>query len=128
MSLSVPDIEGRLRMCKEKIEHFRRHGKRYRQKHLNRRLQLAQEKEDEAAENQILAIIRQERDRAFWRRINYTLGKKRGRSVREVEVEDEEGTTTIFNQEAEVHQAIWGEIHNKQFYSAEKVPICQGRL
>ncbi len=63
MSLSMTDIEGRLRICKEKIKHFGRHGKHYQRKNLNRRLQLAQEKEDEAAEKEILVIIRQEKDR-----------------------------------------------------------------
>ncbi len=44
----------------------------------------------------------------FWRQINYALGKKRGQSVREVEVEEDNGRTTEYDKEVDVHKAIWG--------------------
>ena len=42
-------------------------------------------KEDVAAK--ILAIIKREQDQAFWRRLNYTYGKVKGRSPTLVQVE-----------------------------------------
>ena len=48
--------------------------------------------------------------------------------MREVNIEDEAGNITMFETEAEVHQAICGEIHNNRLYTAEQAPICQGRL
>jgi hypothetical protein len=55
--LSVKDVKLRLKICKEKCDYFRKHGKRHRQQHLNHRLEVAQEREDEVAECQILALI-----------------------------------------------------------------------
>jgi hypothetical protein len=37
--------------------------------------------EDDSKEKEILAIIQREKDRSFWRRINYVMGKPRGGSV-----------------------------------------------
>jgi hypothetical protein len=50
----------------------------YRKKHLQQRLTAARGKEDDKAERQILSIIQQEKDKSFWQRINYVLGKPRG--------------------------------------------------
>ena len=74
---SIP-IEGlllRLKVCVEQCDYFRKHGKQYRRKHLYKCLQDAKEMEDNATEKEILAIIQREKDRSFWRRINYTMGK-----------------------------------------------------
>ncbi len=74
-------------MCKEKYDYFRKHGQCYRQQHLTNCLKAAKEREDDAAECNILAIIKREKDKAFWRWLNYALGKHvRGRSVRAVQV------------------------------------------
>ncbi len=40
-------------------------------------------------QKEILDIIQREKDRSFWRRLNYVMGKSRGGSVRRVLVEDE---------------------------------------
>jgi hypothetical protein len=74
---SIP-IEGillRLKVCVEKCGYFRKHGKQYRRKHLYKCLQDAKDAEDDAREKEILAIIQSEKDRSFWRRINYAMGK-----------------------------------------------------
>jgi hypothetical protein len=64
--LTVDDIKLRLWICKEKSDYFWKHGKRHRWQHLNQCLERVQEREDEAAECQILAIIKREKDWAFW--------------------------------------------------------------
>ena len=58
-----------------------------RRKHLYECLRNAQESTDEQREKEILAIITREKDRSFWRRINYSMGKARGGSVRRILVE-----------------------------------------
>jgi hypothetical protein len=63
--LSVEDIKLRLMICKEKCNYFCKHGKCHQQQHLNQCLKAAQEWEDEAAECQILTLIKQKKDRAF---------------------------------------------------------------
>ena len=85
--LTIGEVKGRLIFYKEKCNHFRRHGQKYRRKHLHNRLDEAKDRNDEEAEKKILDIIRQEKDRGFWRLINYAMGKhKQGISVREVEI------------------------------------------
>ena len=58
------------------------------------------------AEKRILAIIQREKGRAFWRRINYVLGKHRGGAVRSVEVENEDDETTETTNENETNKEI----------------------
>jgi hypothetical protein len=88
-----------------------------------------QEREDEAAECQILAIIKREKDQAFWRRLNFALGKHiRGRSVCAVQVEDSAGGIIDYDTEETVQQAIFNEVHRKWYNLVEEAPICQGGL
>ncbi len=86
-------------------------------------------RDDETAERNILAIIKREKDKAFWRRLNYALGKHvRGQSVRAVQVEDGAGGVQDVNTEEAVQEAIFNEVHCKQYNLAEEAPICQGVL
>ena len=88
-------------ICNEKCDYFRKHGHHHRRQHLTNCLEAAQDQEDETAEQNILAIIKREKDKAFWRRLNYTLGKHvRGQSVRAVQVEDGAGGVLDAVQEA----------------------------
>jgi hypothetical protein len=106
--LTVDDIKLRLWICTVKCDYFWKHGKWHRWQHLNQCLERAQEQEDEAAELQILTIIKREKDQAFWQRLNFALGKHiRGRSVRAVQVEDGAGGVIDYNTEETVHQAIF---------------------
>jgi hypothetical protein len=84
----------RLKVCEEKCEYFCKHGHAYRKKHLQNRLSIAKAKKNKKAEQQILEIIRRERERALWRRLNYTMGKKRGRGVSAVQVKQAEALRT----------------------------------
>jgi hypothetical protein len=77
-SLSIQEIYFRLKACVGKCEYFRRNGKYYRKKHLYNRLDAAKEKEDEEASKQILAIMGRKKDKSFWRRMSYSLGRPRG--------------------------------------------------
>ena len=54
--------------------------------------------------------------------------KQSGGSVRVVQVEDDEGKVVEFTTQAEVHEAIWSNIHRRQFYLAEEAPICSAPL
>jgi hypothetical protein len=92
-------------------------------------LEEAQDREDDAAERKILAIIKREKYRAVWRWLNYALGKHiRGRSVRAVQVEDGAGGLRDFDTEEAVQDAIFNEVHRKRCNLAEEAPICQGTL
>ena len=68
------ELKARLEVCEEQNNYFRENGEQYRMKHLLQRVKVArgEGKEDVAAK--ILAIIKREQDRAFWRRLNYTCG------------------------------------------------------
>jgi hypothetical protein len=101
----------------------------YRRKHLNNCLSIAHGKKNKEAEQKILEIIRQEKEQARWRRLNYVMARKKGGSVRRVQVRETDG---LIRDEAvtqrEVEDAIWDEIHGKRFYLAEQAPIRKGKL
>jgi hypothetical protein len=115
LALLVEEVLLRLKVCLKQCDHFLKHGKQYRRKHLHICLMNAQESEDEQREKEILAIINQEKDRSFWRRINYVMGKARGGSVHRVLVNnrDQEGTMTKNITQESVQEAIFTNIHWK---------------
>jgi hypothetical protein len=125
----MEDILLRLRVCIRQCDHYRKNGKHYRRRHLRDCLTRARDKEDSDKEREILEIIQLEKDRSFWRRINYVMGKSRNGSVRRVLVEnDKEGTLTEHTTQASVEEAIFNNIHRKRFTLAEAAPACNGRL
>jgi hypothetical protein len=126
--LTVDEIGQRLEECKSQLKHFEIHGQSYRTQHLRKRLDVARANQDSEAERRILEIIQREQDRAFWRRLNFALGKKRGSSVSAVQLQDDEGNITEFNTQSEVQDAIWREVHQSRYHLAEEAPICQGNL
>ena len=107
---------------------FKVHGQRYRNQHLNRRLEAARDKRDEETEQRILQIIKREKDRSFWRRLNWTLGKQRGSSVSVVQVPDGAGGYRELTTQQDVQNVIWSEVHQSWYHLAEEALICQGCL
>ena len=88
-ALSIPPkvLYERIKVCVEQCDYFRKHGKSHRRKHLNDRLQVARDKEDDEAEKQILAIITREKEKSKWNRIKYVLGKQRAGACFKVQIE-----------------------------------------
>jgi hypothetical protein len=74
--------------------------------------------------------IQHKKDRSFCHHINYTMGKNRGRLVRQVLMDDcnQEGRHIKCNTQESIHLAIFNNIHRTHFFLAEEAPICQGRL
>jgi hypothetical protein len=54
--LTVKDIKLRMAICNEKCDYFRKHGQCHRRQHLTNCLEAAQDRADETAERNILAI------------------------------------------------------------------------
>jgi hypothetical protein len=128
MRIPVEEIHRRITFCKQQNKYFKCHGKYHRNQHLKTRLQEARRKNNEEAEKQILAFIQRERDKSFWRKLNYTLGKPRAGACFQVQVEDANGESQDYTTQDEIHKAIWNNIHLTRFYLAEAAPICEGRL
>ena len=127
--LSIDEVKARLLFCKENCNHFLGHGQQYHIKHLHNRLDAAKDRKYEEAEKKILDIIRREKDRGFWRRINYAMGKhKQGLLVREVEIEDGSGGRIRFKTQDSVNKSIWDEVHRKRYFLTESALTCKGRL
>ena len=126
--LNIYEVRARLKICKDKCHFFRKHGHRYRRQHLHDRLRAAQNRRDAEAEQSILQIIEREKQRSLWRRLNYSMFKQKGRSVRSVKVPIDGGGVMEFEGQRDVETAIWSEVHKKRFHLAEEAPICQGRL
>ena len=81
MQLSIQEIRKRLRVCRENCKYYKHFGWRYRKQHLNHCLNSARKNNNEESEKKLLAIIQREKDRSFWGRLNYSMGKSRGGSV-----------------------------------------------
>lgn len=127
-SLSLQSIADRLAQCRARCQYFMKYGQRHRKQHLTARLHAAKDRQDEEGERRILQIIKGERDRAFWRRLNWALGQRRGSSVNSVQVSREDGTVEDFTTQSAVQDTIWETIHRERYHLAEEAPICQGRL
>jgi hypothetical protein len=65
LGVSMDKILLRVKECKRECQFYKEHGKRFRTKHLNKRLHLAQERENEEAIEKIAAIIQQENNIHF---------------------------------------------------------------
>ena len=64
LQLSLKEESNRLHVAHEKCKYFRKHGHRYRRKHLNNRILISQKRKDEESEKKILEIIKREKDRS----------------------------------------------------------------
>jgi hypothetical protein len=128
MSILQEEMNELLNACIKQCNHFRKHGMSYRRKHLQQRLTAAREKEDKKGEKQILAIIQREKDKSFWRCINYVLHKPRGGSCFKVQVEQEVSTVIEHSTQEDLQNTIWTNIHRKRFYLAEAAPLRSSPL
>lgn len=128
MKLTRTEVRERLKICEEKCKYFQKHGGKFRQQHLQTRLSKAKARKNKVAEQQILNILRREKDQALWRRLNFSMAKRQGRSVRMVQWAEEDGAIIEAMTQQAVENSIWEDIHGKRFHIAEQAPICQGRL
>ena len=103
-------------------------GTSTRKQHLNHHLEAARERQDEEVEWKVLQIMQREKERAFWRPLNWALGKKRGSGVAAVQVSDGGGGHVRLKTQEEIQQAIWSHVHLSRYHMAEEAPICQGKL
>jgi hypothetical protein len=127
-SLSIQEIYFCLKACVSKCKYFRKNGKYYHWKHLYDRLEVAKEREDKEATKQILTIIQQEKDKGFWKRISYSLGKSRGGACFKVQVAQADGLVQEYTGQEDLQKAIRSNIHEKRFHLAESTPLCSGTL
>ena len=49
LSLTVREVQARLEHCKDQCNYYRRNGKRYRRRHLEKRLEVARDEKGEEA-------------------------------------------------------------------------------
>jgi hypothetical protein len=128
LGLSMAKVLQRVKECKRESKFYQENGKRFQAKHLNERMLLAQECEDEEAFKKIGAIIQKERQRLFWRQLNYVTGKKCTRSTTLVQVEEQLGLVLESTTKDTVEAAIFREVHDKRYTMAKEAPICSRRL
>jgi hypothetical protein len=107
---------------------YQEHGQRFHRKHLNNRVKIVQEREDEEAITKIGAIIQCKQQKRFWRKLNYVTGKKQTRSATSVQVEDQSGAILEHTTKETVEDSIFSEVNNKRYTMAGEAPICNGEL
>ena len=117
-----------LKVCKEKCKYFKKHGHPYRRRHLRSRLDKAKSEREKEAEKRILDIIDREKQRLYWRQLDFKMRKSKGRSVRIVTDEDETSNVQEFEGKSNVKRPIFDRIYNKRFYAAEQSPIWKGPM
>jgi hypothetical protein len=128
LGLSIAEILLQVEECKHECQFYQEHGKQFRTKHLNKRLRLAQEKGDKEAIEKIAAIIQQEKQWSFWRRLNYVTGKKRTRSATTIQVPAPSGLVTELSTQEPVEDAIFLEVHGTCYTLTQEAPVCNGKL
>ena len=130
LQIPVESLLQRIEVCHEKCNYFWKHGRCYRTKHLHSYADAARDKGDYKKEQEILNIIRREKDRSFWRRMNYSMGKKRGARPRRVLVENphREGELLEYDTRHTMQEVVFNNVHRKRFFLAKAAPICQEPL
>jgi hypothetical protein len=118
----------RVKECKRECKFYQENGRRFRTKHLTKQMGLAQERNDKEAFKKIGDIINKEKQRLFWRGLNFVTGKKRTRSAMSVQVEEQRGIFSESSTKETVEDAIFQEVHDKQYTLAKKAPICSRKL
>ncbi len=118
----------RVEECKRECKFYQEHGRQFRNKHLAKLMQFAQERNDEEAFKKIGDIITREKQRSFWRQLNFVTGKKRTRSATSVQVKVQPGILSESSTKDTVEDAIFCEVHDKQYTQAKEAPICSGKL
>ena len=81
LGMALAEIRLWLKDFKRKCNYFRKHGHRYRRRHLCDRLKKAKTRGDEEAERRILEIIAREEQRSYWHRLNFAMSKPKYRSA-----------------------------------------------
>jgi hypothetical protein len=128
LSLSIPDILARLEACRKECAFYQEHRQRFCRKHLNMRLRIAKEQEDEEAFQKISLIIQRKHQHNFWQKLNYVTGKKQTRSATSIQVEGQGGSIMEHTRQESVKRTIFSEVHKKQYTLAGEAPICNGEL
>ncbi len=128
LELSVQDIAQRLKACKKECAFYQEHGKRFRQKYLERRKRITEEQDNEEAFKKISTIIQREHQRDFWQRLNFVTGKKRTQSATTIQVEGIDGKISERNTRETVESTILSKVHEKRYTLAGEAPICNGAL
>jgi hypothetical protein len=128
LGMSLAEVLLRVEECKRECKFYQENGRRFRNKHLAEHLRLAQERSDEEAFRKIGDIINRERQRSFWRRLNYVTGKKRTHSATSVQVKTQGGIFVESNTKETVEDAIFRKVHDKRYTLAKEAPICSGKL
>jgi hypothetical protein len=126
--MSMAEVLLRVKECKQECKFYQENGRRFRTKHLTKRMRLAQERNDKEAFKKIGDIINKEKQGLFWRRLNFVTGKKRTRSATSVQVEEQPGIFLELSTKETVEDAIFREVHDKQYTLAKEAPICSGNL
>jgi hypothetical protein len=103
---------------------YEENGKQFQAKHLNKRMRLAQEHDDEEVFKKIGAIIQKKRQRSLWQQLNYVTGKKRTHSALSVQVEEQSGLSSESTSKDTVEAAIFREVHDKQYTLAKEAPYA----
>ena len=73
-------------------------------------------------------IIKREKDRSYGIRLNFKIKKRKSRSIRIVTDKVGGGAIREHEENVQVEEAIFSDIHDQRFHLAEHAPIYRGNL
>ncbi|MGA0401929.1 MAG: hypothetical protein ACO3PX_18315, partial [bacterium] len=125
--LTIEIVDAKIAAVANKLQWCKQNSPQLRDSHLDRRLEIATSKGDEAAIKAITAIIKKEASRKDWSACRRSQEKSRGRSVLSVQTVDSDGLTHTKDTQAEVEAAAAAEL-NPRFRLANTAPIFHSEL
>ena len=109
--LTIQDIKIWIQEYKTQCKYYKKHSCRFHYQHLNEYLDRAPDHHDIKAEQKILLIISNKKQWSFWGHLNYSLGRKKGRSVSSVQVKNVDKTVSEYDTKDQVLNVFFTEIH-----------------
>jgi hypothetical protein len=110
---SMSEILTRLEGCKSECKFYQENSKQFRAAHFNKQLHLAQKRGDNKAAEKITTIIAWEKQRSFWRQLNFIMGKQCTKIVTLLQVPQPSGLVTEPNTKDKIKDSIFSEALNK---------------
>ena len=126
LSLSENEVKLRLQKCLEHLFDLQAEAPALRRKHLQWRLNVAKQQDDEEASTEVLRIIRREASRQRQRNINRVVRRASGRSVLSVGVTSGSGIEIYTDRRAV--EDVCGERLGERFSLGKRAPLSASTL
>jgi hypothetical protein len=127
MTMPLTTAEENIEACRAKLQEYRDKAPQMRMEHLQNRLKIARDRNDETAEKAIIRILRREFDKKRYRRLKIAFGKRKALPASQVAVECTSGPDAIFSTKDQMEEVV-ADMLTDRFQDAHRCPIGEGQL